>query len=229
MTPNSIGFFLRFFFFLLFFASCADVEESLPQVEYRFFLSREVLTTERALKKQDLIIFQQKLTEEQRLQNSALGAFVFCSNKNLSIVSAQPYVRLKKWKLPVMLGSTSVGTIDQLKYLLKDKREISVFLVSIKDSVNPEDYLQYSDILGRLFMSLDGVGVMAISCKDDNLREVLGRRLTNWVLVDTEIKQTSLFYSNNLRWEHDLKTRAHGVELQSKIFQKHVLKDGGKK
>ena len=78
-------------------------------------------------------------------------------------------------------------------------------------------------------MSLDGAGVMAISCKDDNLREVLGRRLKNWVLVDTEIKETSLFYSNNLRWKHDLKTRADGIELKSKIFQKHVIKDGSKK
>jgi hypothetical protein len=229
MTPNSIGIFLRYFFLLLFFASCADVEDSRPEVFYRFFLSRDLLATERDLRKQDLIIFQQKLTDEQRLRNSELGAFVFRSNKILSIVSAQPYVRLKKWKLPVMLGSTSVGTIDQLKYLLTEDREISVFLVSIKDSVDPEDYLQYSDILGRLFMSLDGAGVMAISCKDDNLREVLGRRLKNWVLVDTEIKETSLFYSNNLRWKHDLKTRADGIELKSKIFQKHVIKDGSKK
>ena len=54
-------------------------------------------------------------------------------------------------------------------------------------------------------------------------------KLNNNPAVDTEIKETSLFYSNNLRWEHDLKKRDRGIELKSKIFQKHVLKDGSKK
>lgn len=203
--------------------SCADVDDSPARIGYNFHLSRGVLASSRALKKQDLVFFKNKLGPAELKENISNGAFMFASGGRLSLASAYPYTRVKSWKLPAAVGSKSAGIIDQLFYTFKDGRSISVFLVNLDGEVEQVNFMQYIEILERVFMSLEGAGVMAISCSDVSLQEVLKKRLKAWTLTETSTEGLFFYCSDNLRWEHEIKDREYGVDLKYQIFQKRVL------